>query len=246
MEALGRVVLHALALALGQPTDHFDACVTPRPEVLVKLIRYPAATAAETQGVGEHRDTGLLTFVHQDDIAGLQVQLGGTFVDVPRVDGAFVVNLGEMMQLLTHGYFAATVHRVVSPPPGTERVSAAYFFNPKLEATLEPLTLSPELAADAPGGASADPTNPILANYGENSLKVRLPRPPRRRAAPPRRPARRDLGLRAAVVAASAGRQNGEPRGRKLAAPSSRVSAGERGLVRGIGRGWRRIDVGYR
>jgi isopenicillin N synthase-like dioxygenase len=174
MEALGRVVLHALALALGQPTDHFDACVTPRPEVLVKLIRYPAATAAETQGVGEHRDTGLLTFVHQDDIAGLQVQLGGTLVDVPRIPGAFVVNLGEMMQLLTHGYFAATVHRVVSPPPGTERVSAAYFFNPKLEATLEPLTLSPELAADAPGGASADPTNPILANYGENSLKVRL------------------------------------------------------------------------
>jgi isopenicillin N synthase-like dioxygenase len=79
-----------------------------------------------------------------------------------------------MMQLLTHGYFAATVHRVVSPPPGTERVSDAYFFNPKLEATLEPLTLPPELAAHAPGGASADPTNPILANYGENSLKVRL------------------------------------------------------------------------
>jgi isopenicillin N synthase-like dioxygenase len=115
-----------------------------------------------------------LTFVHQDDVAGLQVQLGGTFVDVPRIAGAFVVNLGEMMQLLTHGYFAATVHRVVSPPPGQERVSAAYFFNPKLEATLEPLTLPPELAAHAPGGASADPTNPILANYGENSLKVRL------------------------------------------------------------------------
>ena len=30
------------------------------------------------------------------------------------------------------------------------------------------------LAAAAPGGASADPDNPILANYGDNSLKVRL------------------------------------------------------------------------
>ena len=70
---------------------------------------------------------------------GLQVQLGDEWVDVPPQSGAFVVNLGEMMQLLTSGYFAATVHRVVSPPPGTDRVSLAYFFNPKLEATLAPL-----------------------------------------------------------------------------------------------------------
>ena len=31
-----------------------------------------------------------------------------------------------------------------------------------------------ELAAEAPGGESADPDNPILANYGFNTLKVRL------------------------------------------------------------------------
>jgi isopenicillin N synthase-like dioxygenase len=181
MEALGRKVLHALALALGQRVDRFDTMVAPHPEVLVKVIRYPAGGDAARddeaggQGVGEHRDTGLLTFVHQDDAAGLQVRLGDRFVDVARVPGAYVVNLGEMMQLLTHGYFAATVHRVVSPPSGgDERVSVAYFFNPKLEATLTPVTLPAELAADAPGGASSDPDNPILANYGENSLKVRL------------------------------------------------------------------------
>jgi isopenicillin N synthase-like dioxygenase len=177
MEEAGRTLLRALALALGQPADHFDPMVTPRPEVLVKVIRYPARDdPSEDQGVGEHRDTGLLTFVHQDDAAGLQVRSNDRFVGIPRVPGAYVVNLGEMMQLLTHGYFAATVHRVVSPrrEAERERVSVAYFFNPKLEATLEPLTLPADLAADAPGGASADPDNPILANYGENSLKVRL------------------------------------------------------------------------
>jgi isopenicillin N synthase-like dioxygenase len=180
MEAVGRSLLHALAQALGQPADRFDAMVTPRPEVLVKVIRYPARSTGrddsdDGQGVGEHRDTGLLTFVHQAGEAGLQVRLRDRWVDVPRLPGAYVVNLGEMMQLLTHGYFAATVHRVVSPPAGgDERVSVAYFFNPKLEATLTPVTLPAELAALAPGGASADPDNPILANYGENSLKVRL------------------------------------------------------------------------
>jgi isopenicillin N synthase-like dioxygenase len=79
-----------------------------------------------------------------------------------------------MFQLVTRGYYTATVHQVVSPPPGVERISLAYFFNPKLEATLAPVDLPPHLAARAPGGDSVDPDNPILANYGDNSLKVRL------------------------------------------------------------------------
>ena len=66
------------------------------------------------------------------------------------------------------------MHRVVSPPAGTERISLAYFFNPRLEATLAPVALPRHLAASAPGGESDDPDNPILANYGDNSLKVRL------------------------------------------------------------------------
>lgn len=37
-----------------------------------------------------------------------------------------------------------------------------------------PIDLPPELAAAAPGGDSDDPANPILANYGDNSLKLRL------------------------------------------------------------------------
>jgi isopenicillin N synthase-like dioxygenase len=174
MEPVGRVLCRALAAALGQAPDCFDAMLEPHPEVLLKIIRYPGVDDGDRQGVGEHRDTGLLTFVLQDAQGGLQVRLGDRWVDIAPRDGAFVVNLGEMMQLLTNGYFAATVHRVVSPPPQADRVSIAYFFNPKLEATLSPLTLPPALGVEARGGESADADNPILANYGDNSLKVRL------------------------------------------------------------------------
>jgi isopenicillin N synthase-like dioxygenase len=173
MESLGRLVCRALARALSQPADAFAPYFTPHPEVLVKIIHYPRRDTDTRQGVGEHRDTGLVTFLLQDDTGGLQVRLAHEWIDVPSVPGAFVVNLGEMMQLLTHGYFAATVHRVVSPPD-RDRYSIAYFFNPKLEATLTPLRLPPALAAAAPGGASDDADNPILANYGDNSLKVRM------------------------------------------------------------------------
>ncbi|MET0325356.1 MAG: 2-oxoglutarate and iron-dependent oxygenase domain-containing protein [Ilumatobacteraceae bacterium] len=184
LEALGQSLLRALALALELPADTFAESVTP-PEVLLKVIRYrtPAADrpdgpqrlgAEDRQGVGAHRDTGFLSFVHQDAVGGLQVERGGTLIDVPELPGALVVNIGEMFQLVTRGYYKATVHRVVSPPPGVERISLAYFFNPKLEATLAPVPLAPHLAALATGGDSDDPDNPILANYGDNSLKVRL------------------------------------------------------------------------
>ncbi|MDQ1521596.1 MAG: hypothetical protein QOI55_2669, partial [Actinomycetota bacterium] len=85
MQQLGATVLRALAVALGQRPDRFDDLVMPRPEVLVKLIRYPERDdrddRGDDQGVGEHRDTGLVTFVHQDEAGGLQVKLGDRFVD---------------------------------------------------------------------------------------------------------------------------------------------------------------------
>jgi isopenicillin N synthase-like dioxygenase len=177
LEALGQLLLGALARGLGLPPDTFADVVSP-PEVLLKVIRYvtppDAVDAPARQGVGTHRDTGFLSFVHQDDVGGLQVERDGALIDVTPIDGALVVNIGEMFQLVTRGYYKATVHRVVSPPPGVERISLAYFFNPRLEATLAPVTLPPHLAAEAPGGDSDDPANPILANYGDNSLKVRL------------------------------------------------------------------------
>jgi isopenicillin N synthase-like dioxygenase len=186
LEGVGRTVLSAVAEVLGQPAGHFDTTLEPHPEVRVKVIHYPAPPASirpdsraqpdepDDQGVGAHRDSGFLTFIHQDDVGGLQVELDGRFVDVAPVPGAFVLNLGEMLQLVSHGYLRATPHRVLSPPAGRERFSVAYFFNPAYEATLQPVRLPAELAAAAPGGESTEPDNPILASYGANALKVRL------------------------------------------------------------------------
>lgn len=176
LDRLGRTVLRGLALALGQPATRFDEWLDPTPEATAKLVRYlpPTADLPTNQGVGLHRDFGLLTFVYQDSVGGLQVERDGAMVDVPVLPGTFVVNLGEMLQLATHGYLKATVHRVVSPPAGVERISSIYFLNPRLDATLQPLHLPPTLAVSAPGGASADPNNPIFATYGENILEMRL------------------------------------------------------------------------
>ena len=178
MDRVGLAVLRALALGLGQPLHHFDGVVLPRGDPHLKIIRYPAqardAKTGTDQGVGMHHDSGLVSFVLQDDVGGLQVEIDGELIEATPKPSTYVMNLGEMLQAATHGYLRATKHRVQSPPSGRERLSVAYFFHPRLDAVFAPIALPPELAAKARGGQNVDPNDPIFATFGDNYLKIRL------------------------------------------------------------------------
>ena len=144
------------------------------PNQTMKIIRYPGVERGDAdQGVGSHKDSGLLTFVLQDDIGGLQVEKPEGWVDAVPLPGTFVVNIGELLELASNGYLKATVHRVVSPPAGRDRHSIAFFLGARLDSEVPLLDLPPELAAEAKGPAS-DPENPLFRNVGANYLKGRL------------------------------------------------------------------------
>jgi len=169
-------ILRALAVSLGAPENVFDAAFAERPSAFIKIVRYPGESNPEPkQGVGAHRDGGVLTLLLvEPGKGGLQVEYNGEWIDAPSVPGSFVVNIGEMLELATSGYLKATLHRVISPLKGTDRISIPFFFNPALDATMPKLELDPELAAEA-RGLSVDPTNsPILETYGDNALRYRL------------------------------------------------------------------------
>jgi len=176
MDRVGLAILRALAVGLGQSREHFDNVVMPRGDPHLKIIRYPAQPAGvpSDQGVGMHHDSGLVSFVLQDDVGGLQVEVDGTLIEAEPIPGTYVMNLGEMLQAATSGYLKATPHRVRSPPPGRDRISIAYFFHPRLEAEFAPVELPPELARQTRGGQNADPDDPVFSVFGENYLKIRL------------------------------------------------------------------------
>ncbi|WP_298444807.1 2-oxoglutarate and iron-dependent oxygenase domain-containing protein [Gordonia sp. (in: high G+C Gram-positive bacteria)] len=173
--ALGLRLMREWALSLGAPADVFDPAFAQRPSTLIKLVRYPGRDAeADRQGVGAHKDPGVLTLLLvEPGKGGLQVRRDGGWIDAPPIDDAFVVNIGELMEYATDGYLKATMHRVQSPPPGTERLSVPFFFNPALSSAMPRITLPPELAAQA-RGVTDDPANPISGTFGENILKARL------------------------------------------------------------------------
>lgn len=168
-------LLRAFAEALGQSPDFFEPIYRDAPNQHIKIIRYPGSvSAANGQGVGAHKDSGFLTLVLQDAEEGLEVETQDrNWIKVKPHQNSFVVNIGELLELATNGYLRATVHRVVAPPPGAERLSVAFFLGAQHDATVPLLTLPAALAADAHEPAS-DPDNPLFQHVGTNYLKGRL------------------------------------------------------------------------
>jgi isopenicillin N synthase-like dioxygenase len=175
LSELALTLLRAWAVSLGADEHVFDASFAESPSTLIKIVRYPGKSdPTPRQGVGAHKDSGVLTLLFvEPGKGGLQVQYGDGWIDAPPLPGAFVVNIGELLEVATDGYLTATVHRVISPLIGTDRISIPFFFAPALDATIPTLTLPPTLAAQS-GGISVDPANPIFRTYGENALKSRL------------------------------------------------------------------------
>jgi isopenicillin N synthase-like dioxygenase len=135
--ALGRTLLSGFALALGERADVFDRHVTKPPSQL-RLIHYPHdPDAVDATGIGAHTDYECFTIL-KPTAPGLEVLNGaGEWIDVPPRDGAFVVNIGDMLETWTNGEFVATTHRVRKVTE--ERWSFPLFFNVDHDTLVAPL-----------------------------------------------------------------------------------------------------------
>jgi isopenicillin N synthase-like dioxygenase len=173
MADVAHELLSHIAVALGLPEDQFTEAFERTPAWMGKLVHYVGGLKeAGTQGVGSHADYGFITLLLQDQVGGLEVQPHGhdEWLPVEPIDGALVVNLGEMLEVATDGYLMATIHRVQAPAPGVDRYAVPFFYSPRLDAVVDKVSLPAELAAEA-RGVSEDPENPMLASYGANVLK---------------------------------------------------------------------------
>ena len=136
-EALSRQLMQAFALSLELPPTYFDGWLN-EPMATLAPLRYPPMQKAQELSAGAHTDFGCLTLLFQHDVPGLEIKTPGGWQAVPLLDGAIIVNIGDMMARWTGGTYASTVHRVVNRAPET-RHSIAYFFDPDPDADLTPL-----------------------------------------------------------------------------------------------------------
>lgn len=142
---LGSGLMQLFAVALGLPDAWFDDKID-HDFSIVSSIYYPAQKQAPLPGqlrAGAHTDYGSLTILAPTAApGGLQVRtLTGDWVDVPYVPGAFVINIGDMMQRWTNDRWLSNMHRVVNPPQAvastSPRQSIAFFLHPNHDAIVE-------------------------------------------------------------------------------------------------------------
>lgn len=134
---LGRVLLRGFAMAIGEEPTFFDRYVTKPPSQL-RLIHYPFDSSADDRpGIGAHTDYECFTLLRSTS-PGLEVMNGaGEWIDAPPVPGAYVVNIGDMMEIWTNGEFVATSHRVRKV--SEERYSFPLFFAADYDTVVAPL-----------------------------------------------------------------------------------------------------------
>jgi len=148
-DAVGRVLLRAIARSLGLDASYFDDKVQLGNSVL-RIIHYPP-TQNVTSGVraDAHEDINVITLLLGAEEPGLQIlSREGHWLDIAPAPGSLVCNVGDMLQRLTNNVLRSTTHRVVNPPrnrAGKARFSMPFFlhFNPDFVIRTLPACVTP-------------------------------------------------------------------------------------------------------
>jgi isopenicillin N synthase-like dioxygenase len=179
MEATGAALMQALARGLGLPGTVFDAAFKNGISTL-RLIRYPVRRmdqleAAHRVGAGymlgaPHVDSGFVTLLAQDGVAGLEVEdRSGHWIGVPPTEGTLIVNFGKLLERWTGGRVRATRHRVIGS--GTERFSIPFFYEPAVDAVIAPLGLGDSFTPIAYGDHLWEATTKFIEQRGIAHLR---------------------------------------------------------------------------
>ncbi|XP_027177359.1 2-oxoglutarate-Fe(II) type oxidoreductase hxnY-like isoform X2 [Coffea eugenioides] len=141
---VARAVARIIALALDLDGNSFDQSeMLDDPIAILRLLHYEGKISEPERGIygaGAHTDFGLLTFLATDDVIGLQI-CKGKHVEpqiweyVSPVKGAFIVNLGDLLERWSNCSFRSTLHRVLVC--GQERYSIAFFMLPSFNCVVK-------------------------------------------------------------------------------------------------------------
>ncbi|XP_062096646.1 protein SRG1-like [Humulus lupulus] len=105
----------------------------------IRMNYYPPCPEPDLAiGFTPHSDADALTILFQlNDTEGLQIRKEGRWVSVKPLPNALVVNIGDIMEILSNGMYKSIEHRAIVNS-SKERLSVATFYSSKLDLELGP------------------------------------------------------------------------------------------------------------
>ncbi|KAM2879559.1 hypothetical protein FF1_015039 [Malus domestica] len=130
-------LLEALSESLGLEKNYIVKALGKQGQHMA-LNYYPPCPQPElTYGLPGHTDANLITILLQDEVPGLQVLRNGKWVAVNPIPNTFIVNIGDMMQVISNNRYKSVLHRAVVNC-NSERISIPTFYCPSPDAVIGP------------------------------------------------------------------------------------------------------------
>lgn len=142
-ELLTWVEKYSPAEVSAKYSQQLSSMVTNSEQTLLRILHYPPLDGSEEPDAiraAAHEDINLLTILPAANEPGLQVKgVADSWIDVPCDFGNLIVNIGDMLQEASGGYFPSTTHRVINPEGSDQtksRISLPLFLHPNPEVVL--------------------------------------------------------------------------------------------------------------
>ncbi|XP_062109487.1 protein DOWNY MILDEW RESISTANCE 6-like [Humulus lupulus] len=137
---LMEIIFGLISQSLGLEKNCLQSKLGEKPILKAQANFYPPCPDPElTLGLAVHTDLSALTVLMQsEEVSGLQVIKDGSWVDVKPVPDAFVINLGDQLQVLSNGRYKSVHHRAVTNKM-LPRISLAMFYGPNKNTWIGPI-----------------------------------------------------------------------------------------------------------
>ncbi|XP_027362712.1 protein SRG1-like [Abrus precatorius] len=105
----------------------------------IRMNYYPPCPQPENVlGLKPHTDASALTLLLQaNQVEGLQIKKDGTWLSVKPLPNAFIISLGDVLEVMTNGIYKSTEHRAVVNSQ-KDRISIATFCGPEWSRNIGP------------------------------------------------------------------------------------------------------------
>ncbi|XP_021722463.1 protein SRG1-like [Chenopodium quinoa] len=137
VDKLSRKILDFMAKALNFDND---GNVFGEISQAMRMNYYPPCSQSEKViGIVPHTDaTALITILLQlNEIEGLQINKDNKWIAVDPPPDAFIVNIGDILEIMSNGMYRSVMHRAVVNAT-KERLSIATFVSPSLDREIGP------------------------------------------------------------------------------------------------------------